>query len=350
MARMTRAEVFAPDEIAILHVMGRVVRRCFLLGNDPVTGRNYDHRKRWIEQRLEHLASAMGIDLCGFSILSNHFHLVLRSRPDVVQIWSDREVARRWLSLCPPKKRAGGMPLKPNETELNLICNNPQRLLQIRSRLSDVSWWMRLLCQHIAMRANREDEENGKFFQSRYKAVRLLDEAAVLACAAYVDLNPIRAAMAQTLEASDYTSAQRRLQAQQADTVDRKSGTDPDRMLSPVQIDELRDVLGAQPCKTGHRCSDKGFLAMSRIDYLELLDWTARQAVLGKSGSTPKHIPPLLARLSLDTDAWGELVQRFGKLFHNVAGRSQTIDHSRSLVRRRRFHMRREARELLSVH
>ncbi len=64
MARMTRAEVFAPDEIAILQVMARVVRRCFLLGTDPVTGRNYDHRKRWIEQRIEHLAAAMGIDLC----------------------------------------------------------------------------------------------------------------------------------------------------------------------------------------------------------------------------------------------------------------------------------------------
>ncbi len=80
--------------------------------------------------------------------------------------------------------------------------------MQIRARLSDVSWWMRLLCQNIAMRANREDGETGKFFQSRYQAVRLLDDAAVLAvlaCAAYVDLNPIRAALAQTLEASDYT-------------------------------------------------------------------------------------------------------------------------------------------------
>ncbi len=349
MARITRAEVFAPDEIAILHVMGRVVRRCFLLGDDPVTGKNYDHRKRWIEQRLERLAAAMGIDLCCFSILSNHFHLVLRSRPDVVETWSDSEVARRWLSLCPPRKGAGGLPLEPNETELNLICNNPQRVVQIRSRLSDVSWWMRLLCQNIAMRANREDEENGKFFQSRYKAVRLLDDAAVLACAAYVDLNPMRAAIAQTLEASDYTSAQRRLQAQQAVTVDRKSCTGPDRMLSPVEIDELRDALGAQPSKSGYRCSDKGFLAMSRVDYLELLDWTARQAVLGKSSSTPKHIPPLLAHLSLDADAWGELVHRFGRLFHNVAGRPQTIDHSRSIGRCRRFHMRREARELLSV-
>ena len=62
----------------------RVVRRCFLLGNDPVTGKNYDHRKIWIEDQLKHLAANFGIDLLSFAILSNHFHLILRSRPDVV--------------------------------------------------------------------------------------------------------------------------------------------------------------------------------------------------------------------------------------------------------------------------
>ena len=72
---------------------------------------------------------------------------------------------------------------------------------------------MRVLCQYIAVRANREDHELGKFWQSRFRAVRLLDEAALLACAAYVDLNPIRAAMAETLEQSDYTSVQRRIQS-----------------------------------------------------------------------------------------------------------------------------------------
>ena len=69
---------------------------------------------------------------------------------------------------------------------------------------------MRLLSQNIAQRANKEDGEIGKFFQARYRAVRLLDETAILACAAYVDLNPIRAAMAKTIEESDFTSAQKR--------------------------------------------------------------------------------------------------------------------------------------------
>ena len=73
MARLARAEVFSPDEVAIVHVMNRVVRRCFLLGDDPFTGKNYDHRKIWIENLLKRFAGSFGIDLLGFAILSNLF-------------------------------------------------------------------------------------------------------------------------------------------------------------------------------------------------------------------------------------------------------------------------------------
>jgi len=151
--------------IAIVHVISRVVRRCFLLGNDPVTGKNFDHRKVWIEDRLQQLAAAFGIDLLAFSCLSNHFHLILRSRPDVVATWDDTEVARRWLLLCPVRKSKDGQPEVPNEFELNSIRHDPERLAKIRMRLSDISWWMRLLCQNIAQRANRDDGEVGKFFR-----------------------------------------------------------------------------------------------------------------------------------------------------------------------------------------
>jgi REP element-mobilizing transposase RayT len=232
MARLARAEVFSPDEVAIVHVINRVVRRCFLLGTDPLSGRNYDHRKEWIEQLLQHFAACFGIDLLCFAILSNHFHLVLRSRPDVVKSWDDAEVARRWLLLCPIRKNDDGTPKEPNATEIETVAKEPDRIAEIRCRMSDISWWMRLLCQRIGTRANAEDGESGKFFQSRFRAVRILDEEALLACAAYVDLNPIRAAMAETLEESDFTSVQRRIQALQGDV-------DADRSLSPIVMEQL---------------------------------------------------------------------------------------------------------------
>ena len=164
MARLAREEVFSSDEIACVHVMNRAVRKCFLLGHDPISGRNFDYRKAWIENRLEHQAACFGIDLLGYAILSNHFHLVLRSRPDIVKSWSDHEVARRWRLLCPVRKRTDGTPCEPNEAEIMSIAADTGRVAEIRRRLSNISWWMRLLCQHVAQRANRETGDSGKFW------------------------------------------------------------------------------------------------------------------------------------------------------------------------------------------
>jgi len=219
-----------------------VVRRCYLLGDDPVSGKNYDHRKVMIENQLQRLAGAFGIDLLGFAIMSNHFHLILRSRPDVVLNWDDSEVARRWLLICPVRKNSAGDPEEPNEFELNSIRNDPRKLETIRLRLSDLGWWMRVLCQYIAVRANREDNQLGKFWQSRFRAVRLLDEAALLACEAYVDLNPIRAAMAETLEQSDYTSVQRRIQSFSPTNDNSTSATSATSQPKQECTDNLSDV------------------------------------------------------------------------------------------------------------
>jgi len=93
MARLARADVFDPAEVSVFHCINRCVRRCFLCGDDPLTGQNFDHRKAWLESRLQFLAGQFGIDVLGFAILSNHFHLVLRNRPDVVAAWTDTGTA-----------------------------------------------------------------------------------------------------------------------------------------------------------------------------------------------------------------------------------------------------------------
>ncbi len=359
MPRLARAELFDPSEIACVHVMARTNRRCFLLGTDHLTGKNYDHRKQWIEDRLKLLAANFGIDLLCFSLMSNHCHQVLRSRPDVVATWDDTEVARRWLTICPPrkvKKYVDGkmhlLPVEPTEFDLNSIRHDPIRLEKIRSRLSDISWWMRLLCQVIAMRANSEEgPELGKFWQSRFKAVRLLDEETILACAAYVDLNPIRAAIAETLEGSDYTSVQRRIESLKASSIDSANETQhdatlPDAFLAPVKIDELHDPIGPNASVSGSRCSDKGFTWISTVEYIELLDWIARSRVAGKRGCTPQSAPAVFERLDINAAEWLIVVNDFGRLFSNVAGKPQNIKNARSRVTHRKFLLRRRASAL----
>jgi len=244
------------------------------------------------------------------------------------------------MMLCPHRKNADGSPCHPTEPEIKSIAGCPVKTKEIRERLSSISWWMRLLCQRVAMRANREEDEAGRFWQDRFHATILTDEAALLACAAYVDLNPIRAAMCEKLEDSDHTSVQRRIEAQcsqaQRSEAQRSEAlsseaqcveeSNPDRetadsFLAPLSIDEQSDPVGPCVSSSASRCSDKGFLAMSLEDYLLLLDWTARQSVEGKRGTTPDCVPPILQRLGIAQSSWCELVSDFGKLFSGVAGK-----------------------------
>ncbi len=346
MSRVRRADVFDPNEIAIVHVINRTSRRCFLMGLDPVTGQCFDHRKKWMEDKLKQLAASFGIDLFTYAILSNHFHLILRSRPDVVATWSDVEIAKRWLTLCPPQKN--GKPRPIQQSDLNMITSNPDRLAILRLRLSDISWLMRLLSQPIAQRANLEDNETGRFWAGRFRAIRLEDESALLACSAYVDLNLIRAKMAETLEGSNYTSIQARIKSED----DLDNGTKKERLdshLAPISLDTLTHELGSKTSTTGKRCSDLGFVDMSPKQYIALLNWTIANIVPEKSKDTFNPAPAHLARLNITPDTWCGLVKDFGRLFSLVAGRPESVESYQGKQSHRRFYLRREVRETVQV-
>ena len=368
MPRLARADIFASADIAIVHVICRTVRRCFLLGYDKISRKNNDHRKLWVEQQLADQARYFAIDICSFAILDNHIHQQLRARPDVVQQLDDVEVARRWLMLCPARRGKNRQPLEPTEFEMSRVVNDKKRVEELRRRLSDISWWMRLLCQHIAQRANREDEEVGKFWQARYKAVKNLDDTAILACAAYIDLNPIRAGAADNIDNSVFTSANRRAKGQKirkqntaADKIssversnDATDSTSPDSTvlncenLAPVNLCENSATPGSQMHTRGTRCSDKGFLPITLSEYLELLDWSAQQQLGKKSVPAPDTVNRVLAELKISAEAWCEVIRDFGRLFSSVAGKAHVIDAYRSPTKSQSFRPRPRVRELLT--
>ena len=144
--------------------MNRCVRRVWLCGHDPVTGSCYVHRKQWIEDRLEELAGSFAVDVCGFSAMSNHVHVVFRTRPDVAEAWSDEEVARRWWRLFPKRRDEEGAPAEPGPQELRMLVGvaDESALAERRRRLADLSWFMRCLSELIARRANAEDHVTGR--------------------------------------------------------------------------------------------------------------------------------------------------------------------------------------------
>ena len=345
MARQARGEVFDPLEVSTWHCINRCVRRCFLCGHDPVSGKNFDHRKQWLEARFHWLAANFGIDVLGFAILSNHFHLVMRNRPDVVATWSDEEVARRWLYLCPLRKTESGQPEEPTDAEMRSITGVASRLTEIRHRLSDISWFMRMVAEPVARQANAEEDIHGRFWQGRFRSVKLCDESALLACSVYVDLNPLRAGLAEAPETSDFTSAQRRIAALQQSASAASDDTHPehirpDAWLAPLPLAEGSTKPGPAASFSRPRCSDKGFLPMSVVEYLELLDWTGRQIVAGKRGAIPEALPPILTRLGIATPGWLELASNFGRLYHRVAGGCSAVQRDRTRRTSRPFRCR----------
>jgi hypothetical protein len=114
MARSPRRELIDAAEVGVYHCVQRAVRRAWLCGQDPVTGKNFDHRQVWIKERLAFLAGEFAIDICSIAIMSNHLHVVVRNPPDIAGQLSDAEVARRWWNLFPGRKTDDD---KPAESE-----------------------------------------------------------------------------------------------------------------------------------------------------------------------------------------------------------------------------------------
>ena len=223
--------------------MSRCVRRAFLCGHDKQNQRSYEHRRQWVEDRLLFLAGVFCIDVCAYAVMSNHTHVVLRINKQKAEKLTTKEILVRWHKLY------RGMLLSRrfvnpaerdalSDTEIGTV----QELAEVyRSRLYDISWFMRLLNEYIARRANKEDECTGHFWEGRFKSQALVDEAALAACMAYVDLNPVRAGLADSPAHSSHTSIKKRIEA-------RKYRKQPRRLLSLVdhENDRLADELPFQ--------------------------------------------------------------------------------------------------------
>lgn len=166
------------------HCISRCVRRAFLCGVDRLTGRSFEHRKDWIERRILAMGRVFSIRIVAYSVMSNHYHLVLKTEPEIVATWSDFEVARRWLRLTKHEQ--------VKKEQIELLTSDASRIRTLRQRLASLSWFMRYINEPAARKANAEDDCTGRFWEGRFKSIALLDRSAVLNCMAYVDLNPVR--------------------------------------------------------------------------------------------------------------------------------------------------------------
>lgn len=94
-----RRTLISIEDTAYYHCCSRVVRRAFLCGDDKYTGKNYDHRRGWVEEQILKLSEVFAIDVAAYAVMSNHLHVVLYINLDTENSWSDREVVEQWHNL-----------------------------------------------------------------------------------------------------------------------------------------------------------------------------------------------------------------------------------------------------------
>ncbi len=317
---MARGQLVDLDVTRYYHCISRCVRQALLCGE------GFEHRKQWIEDRLELLAGNFAVAVCSFSVMDNHLHVLVRLDPGVAEAWSDEEVVRRWIAVYPPRAMKLADPKIVRMLIEHLMKDTPQ-VAKYRQRLRDLGWFMKALKEPLARMANKEDDCKGTFWESRYKSIAILDEEALLATCAYIDLNPVAAGVATTPEASRHTSVRQRvrhvkskgklrqLKAAVAGSVSgsRAAGRiEQDHWLCPL---EDRRSLGTGG-KNGNRGKGipvrEGMLdGFSLGSYLLLVDYTSRLCRNDKARVSPE-VAGILDRLGTTSEFWQH---RLKKLF-----------------------------------
>ena len=291
-----RCDIVDEENPTLYHCMSRCVRRSYLLDDDP-DPETANERRDWVLDDLIRAADVLAVEVLSFSVMGNHLHIVVLTRPDLVAEWTDEECACQWLEVYPPTIDGERIPVTPEQVAT--IVNNRERLAKIRKRLSSLGEFHKLVKERTAKRANKQDGVTGSFWSPRFKSKPILDQAALLATMVYVDLNPIRAKIAETPESSSHTSIQERIYLRQAYMLQRSyQGRVPESAqdgtwLCPFDGDpEVSPLAG-----------------VTLEDYLALVDWTGRIRRADKRGAIDETRPPILERLAVESARWRAMLK-----------------------------------------
>ncbi|AHK80076.1 transposase [Ectothiorhodospira haloalkaliphila] len=311
-----RSQQISITDTPYYHVVSRCVRRTFLCGQDQTTGKSYEHRRQWIEDRIRLLASLFAVDIAAYAVMSNHYHVVVKLDPAQAEQWSDDEVLRRWSCLFKgPLLVQRYLAGDPQESyELAQVAEFTQCY---RQRLADLSWFMKCLNEPIARQANQEDGCTGHFWEARFKSQALRTEAALLSCMAYVDLNPVRAGMAATPETSEHTSIRERI-APRFDLA--QAVREQMQKESLLRFDgPVKPLL---PFEGAFADREQPGIPFAFEDYLALVDFTGRAIDPRKKGAIASTQPSILQRLGFTPDQWLNQSTRFEALYRPQRRRS----------------------------
>lgn len=305
-----RRDIVDLDVTRYYHTISKCVRGAHLCGG------KYEYRKAWLEERLEFLASQFAISVASFVFMDNHLHVLIRLDPEDAEKWSDDEIARRWLTLCTPK----GLDLgdeKKLKAQVREYTDDPEKIAEYRQRLANMGWFMKMLKEPLARLANKDDDVKGVFWDGRYKSIAVIEDEALLATCAYIDLNPIAAGIAAQPETSRYTSVRQRVRhfrqknqlkqlksaLQGSVTASRKIGNaEQDHWLIPFE--DRRPHTNCRPSSPR-----EGMLEQFTLGhYLLLVEYTGRLFREGKA-RIKENLPPIFERLETSLESWAGRVR-----------------------------------------
>lgn len=267
-----------------------------------------------ILDRIRFLSEYFAIDILSYAIMDSHYHIVVFVSPLRVEEWSDEEVVRRWLTVYPGHRRPEVTP--PTEAQIQEAVKDPAWVAERRKRLSSLSWFHAALNEFVARRVNDRLGGRGSLWEGRFASRRILDLPGRVAACVYTDLNPVRAAVAETPETSRFTSVYERAEAL-------RDGVDESKLwllpIDPKFGTKLRPSMGA----------------FGPEQYVSLVDATGRRRRADKRGRIAPDLPPILERLGIDEDAWHREMftsQREQRIFGSAVGSARS--RAREAIRR----------------
>ncbi len=313
------------------HCVSKCVRQAFILadelGND---------RKQWIEDRLELLAENFSIGVGGFAVLDNHLHVLIRLAPEDADAWSDEEVVRRWMAVYPPATLDRDDP-KIVQMWVQNQAKDANRVKLLRERLTNLGWFMKSLKEPLSRICNKSDGVRGTFWEARYKSIAVLDEEALLATCAYIDLNPVAAGVASVPEKSRYTSVKQRVAhaaekgkledlkaARQGSVAGSRAAGNLEQDLWLLPIEDRRQLPG----KRNQNARPGMVASMSLGSYLLLVEYTGRLYRNGKARINA-GVKDVFERLGTSAEFWDarlkKMLSSYALRGHVFAANQETV-------------------------
>ena len=152
-----RSSLVVPDRAGAYHLVSRCVRRSFLCGDAA------EHRRQWITDVIRLQFSKFFIDILAYAVMANHLHVVVTTQPDRAAAHTPLTVAEHGAVLFPARDDDGN-PVPPALADLQARATNVKWIAERRRRLSSLAWYMKLLKDRLARRANAEDKCTGHFW------------------------------------------------------------------------------------------------------------------------------------------------------------------------------------------